>query len=125
MFRRPAWFAADRAPHPFAGVAIGILMAALASVLRARCDPILGGQAPFLLHIPAVVVASWFGGLTGRGRSGSCQCLSRRLFLHRAPVGRFVALGRPLDGDAAVRRACVSDLPGRSADGAPPNVPCV
>ncbi len=65
MFRRPAWSAADRAPHPFAGVAIGILMAALASVLRAACDPILGGQAPFLLHVPAVVVASWFGGLTG------------------------------------------------------------
>jgi PAS domain S-box-containing protein len=63
VFRRPAWFAADGAPHPLAGLAVGIVMAVLATVLRAGCDPILGSQAPFLLHIPAVVVASWFGGL--------------------------------------------------------------
>src|ERR671912_1005739 len=42
-------------------------MAVLATVLRAACDPILGAQAPFLLHIPAVVVASWFGGLPAGG----------------------------------------------------------
>ena len=63
MFRRPAWFAADDAPPPFAALAVGILMAVLATVIRAGCDPVLGPQAPFLLHIPAVVVASWFGGL--------------------------------------------------------------
>jgi PAS domain-containing protein len=44
-----------------------MLMAVLATVLRACCDPILGAQAPFLLHIPAVVVASWFGGLAAGG----------------------------------------------------------
>jgi PAS domain S-box-containing protein len=63
VFRRPAWFAADDAPPSFAALAVGILMAVLATVIRAGCDPVLGPQAPFLLHIPAVVVASWFGGL--------------------------------------------------------------
>ena len=67
MFRRPAWSAANIAPPPLAGLAIGMLMAVLATVLRAGCDPILGAQAPFLLHIPAVVVASWFGGLAAGG----------------------------------------------------------
>jgi two-component system, OmpR family, sensor histidine kinase KdpD len=62
VFRRPAWLAANNAPGPIAGLATGMLMAVLATVLRAGCDPILGVQAPFLLHIPAVVVASWLGG---------------------------------------------------------------
>jgi PAS domain S-box-containing protein len=57
--------AANGPPHWLRGAALGILAVALASALRAACDPILGTQAPFLMHIPAVVLASWLGGLAG------------------------------------------------------------
>jgi PAS domain S-box-containing protein len=57
--------ASDGAPPWVAGAAFGLSVAVLASAVRMACEPILGGQAPFLMHIPAVVVASWFGGRAG------------------------------------------------------------
>ena len=57
--------AANAAPRWFAGAAFGVLTAVLAGAVRAILDPVLGGQAPFLMHIPAVVVATWLGGRAG------------------------------------------------------------
>ena len=66
MVGRPSFSAAsDGAPRWFAGAVFGVAVAAFASSVRLASDPILGNQAPFLMHIPAVVVASWLGGLAG------------------------------------------------------------
>ena len=66
MSQRPVLSAdAEAAPRWWAGTVIGVVSALLACAVRAACDPILGPQAPFMLHIPAAVVASWFGGLAG------------------------------------------------------------
>ena len=64
--RRPVLFvAADGAPHPFAGVLFGVLAAAAASGVRMAFDVLLGDQAPFMMQIPSVVLATWLGGLWG------------------------------------------------------------
>ena len=57
--------AANAAPRWFAGAAFGVLTAVLAGAVRAIFDPVLGGQGPFLMHVPAVVVATWLGGRAG------------------------------------------------------------
>jgi PAS domain S-box-containing protein len=56
---------ADAAPAVPGGIALGVALVAAAGAVRLAADPILGAQAPFLMHIPAVVLAAWFGGLAG------------------------------------------------------------
>ena len=69
--------ASDGAPPWVAGAAFGLSVAALASAVRMACEPILGGQAPFLMHIPAVVVASWFGGRAGGIAAAAAEVIAR------------------------------------------------
>jgi PAS domain S-box-containing protein len=44
---------------------LGVAVFLAATALRLALQPVLGEQAPFLVHIVAVAAASWFGGVEG------------------------------------------------------------
>jgi K+-sensing histidine kinase KdpD len=60
-----SFVAADGAPHPVAGILFGVLAATAASGVRMAFDVLLGDQAPFMMQIPSIVLATWLGGLWG------------------------------------------------------------
>ena len=49
--------------NPWQRFGVVILATALATLLRWALRPVMGDTAPFLLFIPAIVVAAWFGGM--------------------------------------------------------------
>ena len=48
---------------PWQRLGVVILATASATLLRWALRPVMGDTAPFLLFIPAIILATWFGGM--------------------------------------------------------------
>jgi signal transduction histidine kinase len=72
---------------------MAVLAAVLALLARLPLEPLLGESAPFLLFFPAIMVASWFGGV-GPGLAATVLSLLATLTFILPP------LGVPLPADA-------------------------
>ena len=73
------------------GVAVASVVAVLA--LKIVLDPLIGGQAPFLLLSAAVIVGAWVGGL-GPGLLATALCVLVADYSFLQPQGYFAGLGR-------------------------------
>jgi PAS domain S-box-containing protein len=87
--------AAGWAPQRLVAVAFGVVTAVIAGILRAVCEPMLQGQAPFLMHIPAVAVASWVAGpLSGMTVAAAGAILTNYLFMAPQLTGVSLTVDR-------------------------------
>lgn len=94
-FRQLALDSILRQPtHPAAQITIGLAFVGLATLVRVVLGPLLSTSVPFIMFVPAVVLASLFGG----GRGGltclvGCGILGLALFLGLggvAPLKRYI-----------------------------------
>jgi PAS domain S-box-containing protein len=70
---------------------IGIGLCAAATVIRLSLIPLLQYQAPYLVHLAAVAVASWFAGVSGGVVATIASAFAVHLFILRPAEGLLIS----------------------------------